>query len=431
MPSINILFDATTLVNDFDKNSARSGIFFAAYNILLNLKRHDVFKIILYVRHKNVVGKMKQHESFSTFQYSSFINGGEFRTNILMHKRNISNAKGLIEKSILALKIIKNYLLLAHYQHKRVSFWKNIDVFFSPSFADRDEVLEYPHIIHCILLHDAIPVLFPEYYPEIDLKDDYDGYVRQLRMLSKNNYYFCNSECTKRDFLKLFGCQLDANKMFVTHIAGSHQFFPDYDRTKLAAVFEHYNIHCQKDTKYIFSLCTLEPRKNLLFTLRCFVKFIKKHQIHDVYFFLAGAYWESFIAKLEECIDNFDECRDKIVRLGYVDDEDVNILYSNSLFFTYLSQYEGFGVPPLEAMQAGTPVITSNNSSLPEVVGDAAITIDYDSEEQCIKAFEDLYFNESLRKEYIAKGIERAKLFSWEKTVNKMTDVIMAVVSSE
>jgi glycosyltransferase involved in cell wall biosynthesis len=82
-------------------------------------------------------------------------------------------------------------------------------------------------------------------------------------------------------------------------------------------------------------------------------------------------------------------------------------------------------MPPLEAMQAGTPVITSNNSSLPEVVGDAAIMIDYNSEEQCIRAFEDLYFNENLRKEYITKGLEQAKRFSWERTVDKMCDIIL------
>jgi glycosyltransferase involved in cell wall biosynthesis len=93
-----------------------------------------------------------------------------------------------------------------------------------------------------------------------------------------------------------------------------------------------------------------------------------------------------------------------------------------------VAYYERFGMPPLEAMQAGTPVICSNNSSLPEVVGDAAITIDCDSEEQCIKAFEDLYFNENIRKEYIARGIERAKFFSWRKTGKLMIDKILEIV---
>jgi glycosyltransferase involved in cell wall biosynthesis len=146
---------------------------------------------------------------------------------------------------------------------------------------------------------------------------------------------------------------------------------------------------------------------------------------------LGGGHFESFIAQFEQEFAEFSGYQDKIIRLGYIDDEDVNILYSNSLFFPFLSQYEGFGMPPLEAMQAGTPVIASNNSSLPEVVGDAAISIDCDSEEQCIKAFEALYFNDALRNEYIAKGRERAKLFSWEKTVNAMTEVITSVCGME
>jgi glycosyltransferase involved in cell wall biosynthesis len=219
--------------------------------------------------------------------------------------------------------------------------------------------------------------------------------------------------------------------MFVTYIASAQNFIPLYDTEKLESVLNKYHIVREKNDKYIFSLCTLEPRKNLVFTVVCFIKFIKKHNIQDLYFYLGGTEWDFFIQTFEEKLTAFPECRNKIVRLGYVDDEDVNILYSNSLFFTYLSQYEGFGMPPLEAMQAGTPVITSNNSSLPEVVGDAAITVDYDNEAQCIKAFEDLYFSESLRKDYIAKGVERAKLFSWEKTVGKMTGVILAAMSSE
>jgi glycosyltransferase involved in cell wall biosynthesis len=122
------------------------------------------------------------------------------------------------------------------------------------------------------------------------------------------------------------------------------------------------------------------------------------------------------------------EYKNKIVRLNYIDDADVNLLYSNSLFFTYLSRYEGFGIPPLEAMQAGTPVITSNNSSLPEVVGDASIMIDCENEKQCIEAFETFYYNESIRKNYIKKGIEQAKLFNWEKTVGKMTEAITSIL---
>ena len=81
-------------------------------------------------------------------------------------------------------------------------------------------------------------------------------------------------------------------------------------------------------------------------------------------------------------------------------------------------------MPPLEAMQCGCPVITSNNSSLPEVVGDAGIMIDWDSDEQHIDAYEKYYFDENLRKENGRRGMERSKKFSWDMTVAKMIDVM-------
>ena len=81
----------------------------------------------------------------------------------------------------------------------------------------------------------------------------------------------------------------------------------------------------------------------------------------------------------------------------YTDDEDMEVLYSNAEWFVYTSQYEGFGMPPLETMACGTAVITSNNSSLPEVVGDAGIMIDWDSDEQHIKAYEKYYFDLDFR----------------------------------
>jgi glycosyltransferase involved in cell wall biosynthesis len=147
-----------------------------------------------------------------------------------------------------------------------------------------------------------------------------------------------------------------------------------------------------------------------------------------MYFYLGGTFFPEYMKNYLKEISVFPNYREKVIHLGYIDDEDVNILYSNSLFFTYLSQYEGFGIPPLEAMQAGTPVICSNNSSLPEVAGDAAITIGCNDKEACIKAFENLYFNENIRKEHIKKGFERAKQFSWENTFNNMSKIIQDVV---
>jgi glycosyltransferase involved in cell wall biosynthesis len=274
------------------------------------------------------------------------------------------------------------------------------------------------------MLYDCIPIL--ENLSSISNMTASLWFTNVLQNLKKETFYFCNSECTKNDFLSLFPNQLDKNKMFVTLLASSQYFFPIYDKTALMKVLEKYKVTPNINNSYLFSLCSIDPRKNLVFTIKCFIKFIDKHKIDNFYFYLGGASFGDYIDKYLQETSLFSDYQDKILQLGYIDDEDLNILYSNSLFFTFLSQYEGFGIPPLEAMQAGTPVICSNNSSLPEVVGDAAIMIDCNSEEQCIKAFEEFYFNGDLRREYIKKGLERSKLFSWDKTVKTMTDIIKA-----
>ena len=141
-------------------------------------------------------------------------------------------------------------------------------------------------------------------------------------------------------------------------------------------------------------------------------------------FVLGGAHWSDFIGKLESEIKDFGEYKDKILRAGYIADEDLPALYSGAEFFVYTSQYEGFGLPPLEAMACGTPVIASNNSSLPEVIGDAGQMIDWDSDEQHIAAYEKYYFDKKYRDEMAQKGLERSKMFSWKNTVDIIINAI-------
>jgi glycosyltransferase involved in cell wall biosynthesis len=423
---LNLLYDATIFANSYIKGSSyRTGIYFAAYNILKYFADDQRFSITLYVNDSlQNVKYFKKNVLLSRFHVC--LNSKETSVfNIGVHKRNIKTTDNIIKKIIYSLKIIKNYLFMFIYYRNNSTLLKSIDIFFSPMTPVVTELNSYPQIKHFIVLHDMIPVIF--YKDSINLDNDRFSII--VKSLNKNTYYLCNSNYTKNDFLKYYGNQMDENKTFVIHHATSQNFCPDYDKTKLAAALDKYKIKYKNNNKYIFSLCNLESRKNLMFTVKCFVKFILIHNIEDLYFYLGGSQWNKFICQLEKEINNFDKYRNKIAGLGYVNDIDVNILYSNSLFFTFISKYEGFGVPVLEAMQAGTPVISSNSSSLPEVIGDAAVMIDPDNEEQCIKAFEDLYFNEDLRKTYIKKGFERAKLFSWEKTANKMKEVILSAIA--
>jgi glycosyltransferase involved in cell wall biosynthesis len=426
---MKILYDASILAGNYKHGTSRTGIFWVAYNILQKISENKMFDIVLRIssEYKWALPYFKNDRYFKKFHYIVDYD--------LEIKKNIIYIREYMQKILKTLNPIKLvwYILKIFWNTFRLliliiedmvnSSLKYFDVYFSPLFPIPDKINKIDSIKKFIILYDIAPIKFPLYFP--DSKDNNYWYNILTNSLDKNLYCFCISENTKNDFLTHFNSQLDKNKMFVTYIATAQIFYPNYDIEKLHNTLLKYNIHHKPNDKYVFSLCTLEPRKNLIFTIQCFMAFIKKNNIQDLYFYLGGTQWDFFINTFKKQFIKFGEYRNKIVRLGYIDDEDVNILYSNSLFFAYISQYEGFGMPPLEAMQAGVPVITSNNSSLPEVVGDAAITIDCDSEEQCIKAFEDLYFKEDLRKLYIKKGLERAKMFSWERTVKLMSDIII------
>jgi len=428
MRKINIFFDAKIFIDVFFvANSDRSGLYFVAWNVLQMMHKNENLQILLaypggYAKSENLK-KLKKHPFFAQFK---FVNLGLYETDILLkidsHRQNKNYARMLYNYFCLTKCRIKE----RYYCRKK--FFKNIQVYLSPFFPIPKKILEQKHIKKFYILHDVIPLL-----PQDFFKNNYavrNKYNTLIETLDKNIYSFCVSQSTKDDFLKYCGDKLDANKMFVTHIATNQNYTPNYNKQELMQILKKYKVEHNPNDNYLFSLCSLEPRKNLPFTIACFLKFIKKHNIQNLYFYLGGSIWWSFESVMAKALEDAGELRHKVKLLGYIDDCDMNILYSNSLFFTYLSQYEGFGMPPLEAMQAGTPVITSNNSSLPEVVGNAAISLTYNDELAVIKAFEDFYFNENLRKEYIAKGLERAKMFSWEKCVGQMIRSIEDVVKS-
>ena len=173
-----------------------------------------------------------------------------------------------------------------------------------------------------------------------------------------------------------------------------------------------------ENASYIFSLCTLEPRKNLIFAVKAFAEFTALRQTENLYFVLGGASWKTFVPFLQREIGNLKDCKRFIILAGYVDDDDLAALYSDAFCFVYPSLYEGFGLPPLEAMQCGCPVIASDTSSLPEVIGDAGIMIDPRNEKSLVKAFTDLFDNPRLRRRLVQQSLRRARQFSWKTSAD-------------
>ncbi len=405
-----LIFDASVIAENIDgKRSGRSGIYFTAYNILKKLVESNQFDVSIY-------------SEMGSIDFVNFIKQ-EFNGNVDIY---FSNKYGLfllkmveLDKKLRAKRLNILKLLLNVFVRKPVRFLgkKNatqvFDIAFSPVrvfFETIDADKSY------VLLHDTIPLLLPEYFPAMGQKKHWFYKLTQYIKARPNCKYFANSVATKNDFVRLLN--MNPDDITVTPLAANDNFYHVTDDKKIAAARAKYNIPTEK--KYVFSLCTLEPRKNLIRAVKTFIEFIKRNNVDDIVFVLGGAHWDEFIGKLETEIDDLGKYKDKIIRAGYIDDEDLAPLYSGAEFFVYTSQYEGFGLPPLEAMQCGCPVITSNNSSLPEVVGDAGVMIDWDNDEQHIVAYENYYNNPKLRDDMRARGLARAKQFSWDKTVEIM-----------
>ncbi|MFX1237851.1 MAG: glycosyltransferase family 4 protein [Promethearchaeota archaeon] len=178
----------------------------------------------------------------------------------------------------------------------------------------------------------------------------------------------------------------------------------------------------QKKMRYILYVGRLSPEKNVEGLIKAFEIIIRKFD-HDIILKLTG----------DEKQLNFiitKNVRNKLEFVGHPNDENLIELYRNALLFVFPSFYEGFGLPPLEAMACGCPVVISNVASLPEVCGDAAYYVDPNNIESIAEGIYKVLTDEALRKSMIEKGLQRAKLLSWEKSAREHIKVFEEVVNS-
>lgn len=444
---IKILYDATFLLNYSDRKAKRSGIYFVAYNILKELMNYPQFEITLYGNYRGIFYINEFMANNNLFSGCKILQPCQVCRGFtaLVSKMNFICKKSDNSKDNLLKKVVRFFTFKYFALYERCSFHHknfektvmNFDCYFSPYEPIPDEVLKNTRIKNFLFLHDAVPLVLNDFYKEMNFSKNW--FAKVLKSINKKDYYFANSECTKQDFVK-YAPEINPEKIIVTYLGANENFYQEKDSAKIAAVKEKYNI--PQDKKYIFSLCTLEPRKNLAFAIKNFIEFIKKNKfnadaiagqacndesraVDDFVFVLGGGHWDKFLPQLEKEITDLHEYKDKILKIGYVDDEDLAALYSGAEMFVYPSIYEGFGMPVLEAMQCGCPVITSNISSLPEVIGDCGIQIDPHSDEEMISAYEKMYFDKEFAAECSRKGLERAKMFTWKSCVDKIVEEIL------
>lgn len=254
-----------------------------------------------------------------------------------------------------------------------------------------------------ITVHDITPVLFPETQNRMHVF--HHKYILPS-ILKRADAIITDSENSRQDILRYY--RINEKKVRAIYLGVDESYRPASEKSNFVKSIAG---------PYILNVGTLEPRKNLTTLVRAF-RLAKEEGLPHKLVITGIKGWGN--TGIETEIKGIG--RD-VVLAGYVAQEELPSLYSHADLFVYPSLYEGFGLPPLEAMACGTPVITSNISSLPEVVGDAAITVEPTDErklsEMILKVLGDAELKGSLKK----RGIERAKLFSWEKTAEETLKV--------
>jgi glycosyltransferase involved in cell wall biosynthesis len=217
------------------------------------------------------------------------------------------------------------------------------------------------------------------------------------------------SEYTRRDIIETYAVATE--RVDVTPLAAPAHFAPVRDERELRRVRELYRI----EGDYILTVGSIQPRKNLARLVNAYSLLRRaRSQAKLPKLVLVGnrawLYGETLRVIKEQGIEAL------TVLTGYVPETDLPALYSGALCFVYPSYFEGFGLPPLEAMQCGAPVIVGNKTSLPEVVGDAGLLVDPFDVEALAQALASLIDDESLRANLSAEGIKQARRFSWRET---------------
>lgn len=277
------------------------------------------------------------------------------------------------------------------------------DLFHSPHYV-------LPWFTPCpsiVTIHDVIHLLFPQYLPSRFA----GAYARRMirRALDKAELVLTVSNSSKRDLLTFF--EVPPEKILVIPNGIDASITDGLSVDDLARVKERFQLF----GRTILFVGNIKPHKNVERLIAAFAKLQHEPDFSDLTLIVVGDEISKY-PSLRRTVERH-QVRAKVRFFGFVPELTLVALYKTADVFVFPSLYEGFGLPPLEAMANGTPVVTSNISSLPEVVGGAALTVDPYNIDEIALAIRRILSDRDLRTRLITDGYERAKQFSWEKSV--------------
>ncbi|OBW95289.1 glycosyltransferase family 4 protein [Gallibacterium salpingitidis] len=373
-----------------------TGIGYYTFNIVKFLLQKDV--IIVGIRNNQIL--TQQQINSLIHRLSS--------TSVITHNFKHSNIKSFIINCI--KKMPKVYLVKHKIESiilnlKLKSYAENNFIYFEPNFVP----FSYTGKI-ITTIHDLSFIHHPEFHP----KERVNYLTAQLPNIMKNSTKIVVDSDTIRE--KLIHLYPSYKNKIITLYLGVNPDFCSNRRDDI--LLSKLNL---KEKSYILSVCTLEPRKNLLSLVKAYRQL--PEQIKNKYPLVLVGHkgWKNseLFSYLEELI-----IKKQAVITGYLSDEAVKVIYSSAKVFVYPSLYEGFGLPIIEAMASGTPVITSNYGAMAEVAGNAAMLVDPSSIEQISSAIMQLLEEESLYTNLVQSGLNRASYFHWEKTVDNLISIM-------
>ncbi|MFL0195586.1 glycosyltransferase family 4 protein [Clostridium sp. WILCCON 0269] len=322
----------------------------------------------------------------------------------------------------------KNFTLNNVSQNNKANFWEEIGI---PNIIKNNKIEIYhvpqngvglPIDKDCkfiITLHDVIPYRMPKTVSDRYLKI-FSEYIPKIVPLCDG--IITVSNFSKKDIVKSFN--FPENKIYVTHLASEDIYKPLDKRISKYVAKKYYSIY----QDYILYVGGFSPRKNILGLIDSFSKLITLYK-KPIVLVIAGSKGKSYetYKKHAEKLN----ISDKVLFPGFISIEHLPYIYNAAKLFVYPSFYEGFGLPPIEAMACGIPVITSDTTSLPEVVGKGALLINPLDKASLCEAMLNVLLDDTLKNKLISSGVKRASELNWKKTTINTINIYNKIVSKK